>query len=174
MQGYVTYCFSDWMSASFQRGIMRIRDGERVDLPIRRPLRSDEREGREYYVKPDPDFERGTYSVCHRRLRIALDAGDLLFFRSLWRGKQYLIGYFSVAEKRGPDDDPVIIADLARSRLVHFQLPITLRVARIINPETRFRRGVADNAVLNGRLGRNYKRLPPKAADRLVALCNDL
>lgn len=152
---------------------MRIRHYSKTDEPIRRSLHKNELEGRDYYVKADPDFDRGTYSVCHQGLRKILKPKDIIFFRTLWRGQQYLIGYFVVKGKTGSVTDPTVFADTERSCLINFALPVTLELAQQINPETKYRYGVHPNATLNGRLGRNYKRIDEQTTRMLVALIEE-
>jgi len=173
VSGFLTYCFSDWEREEFKRGVMRIRHNIKTDEPIRRPLRENEIEGRDYYVKADPNFGRGTYGVCHRGLRKILQPEDVLFFRTLWRQQQYLIGYFVVNGTMGSFENPTVLADTARSRLVNFKLPITLELAKQINQETKYRRGIHPNRTLNGRLGRNYKRLDEQTTRVLIALIEE-
>jgi len=170
MSGFITYCFSDWQSELFQRGVMQIKNGTRNSTPIRRPMRADELENRDYYIKADPNFERGTYGVCHRKLRQIIQPGDVLFFRTLWRGRQYFIGYFLIKRIDGTEANPILIADLKNSQLIHFALPITLDLAQQINPDTSFRNGVHPNKSLNGRLGRNYKRIDERTTHMLMEL----
>lgn len=170
MKGFITYCFGDWQSGEFQRGVMRMRQSRKTDEPIRRSLKKEEREGRDYYVKADPDFSALTYSVCHRKLRQLVEVGDVLFFRTLWRGQQYLVGYFLVREKRGISDNPILVADPERSVLVHFKVPVTLELARKINPAMHLRTGAHRNSSINGRLGRNFKRLDAKTTRMLIKL----
>jgi len=170
MNGFITYCFSDWQSELFQRGVMQIKNGTRNDVPIRRPMQVYELENRDYYVKADPNFELGTYSVCHRKLRQVIQPGDVLFFRTLWRRKQYFIGYFLVKRKGGTEANPFLVADLKNSQLIHFTLPITLDLAQQINPDTSFRSCVHPNASINGRLGRNYKRIDEHTTYMLIEL----
>ncbi len=149
---------------------MKILKRKKTSEPIRRPLRISEHEGKDFYVKPDPDFTIGTYSVCHRQLRKIISPGDILFFRTLWRGRQYFIGFFVIKGKRGPSENPTLFADLEKSMLIHFRLPISLDLARLINPETDLRGGVHANSTLNGRLGRNYKRIDTEVTRVLIEL----
>lgn len=170
MSGFITYCFSDWQSERFERGRAHIVNGVRTDNPIRRPLRKNELEGIDYYVKADPDFTTGTYGVCHRKLRQIIQPGDILFFRTLWRKEQYLIGFFSIEGKCGEDENPILCANLQSSRLIHFSLPITFDLAKQINPKTKFRDGVHPNCSINGRLGRNFKRIDNATTNMLLTL----
>lgn len=173
MHGFITYCFSDWQSGLFQRGVMQIKNGTRNDTPIRRPLKKDELENRDYYIKADPNFALGIYGVCHRKLRKVIQLGDVLFFRTLWRGQQYIIGYFLVERKDGTENNPILIADLKNSQLIHFTLPITLDLAQQINPDASFCRGVHHNVSINGRLGRNYKRIDEHTTHMLMDLMKE-
>jgi hypothetical protein len=170
MKGFVTYCFSDWTKETFQRGVLRIRNGKKTDEPIRRLLRIDEIPEQDYYIKKDPNFDDGTYSRCHCGLRKAIQPRDVLFFRTLWRGNQYLIGYFSVLRKSGEEESPIVHADMKQSRLIDFALLITFEIAQLINPEIGYRPGVHKNVTLNGRLGRNYKLIDEPTTKALVAL----
>lgn len=153
---------------------MRMRSGRRTDTPIRRSLKKEEQEGIDYYIKADPDFAQGTYSVCHRKMRQVMQVGDVLFFRTLWRGQQYLVGYFLVREKRGMSDDPILVADSKKSVLVHFKVPVTIKLAQKINPAMRLRAGVHRNSSINGRLGRNFKRLDAKTTHMLMLLVKNI
>jgi hypothetical protein len=159
LAAYITTCFADWQSDTFRRGVMRIRNGKRTDEPIRRPLRPNEVEGVHYYVKADPDFDRLTYSRCHRSLRRKLQVGDRLFFRTLWRGKPYIIGYGMVSAKSGPADDPICHLNPLYTHLIDFRLPVTAKLVMLVNPEARRNRKFHFNAWVNVRLGRNYYRI---------------
>lgn len=156
MAAYITTCFADWQAESFRRGIMAIRAGRRTDAQIRRPLRTDEIEGTHWYQKADPDFKRFTYSRCHRGLRRTLQVGDTLFFRTLWRGRPYIIGYAVIREKSGPADNPVCHLDHALSHLIDFRLPVTANLVRRLNPRAKARPTCDFNHWVNARLGRNY------------------
>lgn len=170
MNGFITYCFSDWQSEQFRRGVMQIKNGRRTDTPIRRLIQAEEFENIDYYVKADPNFELGTYGVCHRKLRQTIRPRDILFFRTLWRGMQYFIGYFLIERIGGTEANPILISDLKNSQLIHFALPITLDLAQQINPEMVFRSGVHPNTSINGRLGRNYKRIDEHTTHMLMEL----
>ncbi len=171
MTGFLTVCFSDWNADEFQRGVMRIKDGVRTNCPIHRPLYPDEVEGIHYYIKPDPDFERGLYRACHLKLRQVLEAGDVLFFRTLWRGKPYLIGYLTILGKSGKMD-PICLADFARSRLIHFSLKITPSLIRKVNPRATLVPGWHFNDQVTQAFGRNYFRLSDKSTKYLIRLIN--
>lgn len=168
-KSYLTVCFCDWNYSTFHRGVMKIRNGKRTDEPIRRPLRITELEGQDYYVKPDPDFAVGVYGRCHRQLRVALKPGDLLFLRTLWRGKPYLIGYFKISEKIGTAD-PICRADLTNSRLINFQLEITPEILEVVKPDCRDKRHFNQQVV--SALGRNYIKLDRKLSNYLLDLVN--
>ena len=170
MAGFLTVCFSDWNADKFRRGVMRIKDGVRTNRPIRRPLQPDEIEGIHYCIKPDPDFERGLYRVCHLKLRQVIEAGDVLFFRTLWRGQPYLIGYFWIAGKSSGRDDPVCLADLSSSRLIDFSLEITPSLIRKVNPRAALVPGRHFNHQVTQAFGRNYIRLSDEATDYLIRL----
>ena len=160
MQGYITPCFSDWNATTFQRGVMQIQNGTRTDRAIRRPLKEkEETEGVDYYIKPDPDFDNYTYSRCHRGLRKSIDKGDLLFFRTLWRGKHYLIGYFLIKGKMGDYNDPICIASEEDSPLIDFSLPISPALVKKINSRAKFTSARPLNRQMNEFLGRNYLKL---------------
>lgn len=167
MTGFITVCFSDWNADTFQPGVMAIRKGKRTDQPIRRPLRPDEVQGTDYYIKPDPDFQNGLYVCCHRKLREALQAGDTLFFRTLWCGEPYLIGYFLI-EAKFRDKDPVCVANLEKSRLIDFQLTITPRLIRRVRPNAVLVPGRHFNHQVNQVFGRNYSRLSDPATRYLI------
>jgi len=170
MRGFITVCFSDWTKETFDNGIMRIIRGKRSDVPIRRPIRSDEVEGIDYYRKPDPDFLNFTYSRCHKKLRQQLQENDVLFFRTLWRGRQYLIGYFTIKEKRGDPQNPICIAEPSKSLLINFNLEITPELVKKLNPRARFNKSRHLNMWINEWLGRNYLKLPPEATNYLMEL----
>lgn len=165
MASYITPCFSDWQQETFRRGIMAIVNGKRSDREIRRLLRADDREGIRWYRKADPDFDHYTYSRCHRTLRRALLPDDIVFFRTLWRGHPYIIGYFTVRGFAGPPDDPIVMASPNRSRLIHYRLPVTPRIVRRLNPRARSPGTRPLNQWTNEQLGRNWMRL-----DRQVAV----
>lgn len=135
---------------------MAIRNGKRVDSQIRRALRPDEQEGVRWWRKPDPDFDRFTYSRCHRALRRALQVGDTLFFRTLWRRRPYIIGYGVIRTKSGPADDPVCHLDPSLSHCIDFRLPVTEALVRRLNPRAQGPRRCDFNHWVNARLGRNY------------------
>ncbi len=160
MNGYITPCFSDWNATTFQRGVMQVKNGTRTDRAIRRPLQEKEEiEGVDYYVKPDPDFDNYTYSRCHRSLRKSIDIGDLLFFRTLWRNKHYLIGYFLIEDKEGDPENPICIASAEDSPLIDFSLTMSPDLVRKINPRAKFTSTRPLNRQMNEFLGRNYLRL---------------
>ncbi|MEW6617432.1 MAG: hypothetical protein AB1333_03390 [Patescibacteria group bacterium] len=173
MVGIITPCFSDQNKSTFERGIMRISaNGKRTNDPFLGSL-AKKKEGVNYYIKKDPDFKNGTYSVCHQGLRRVIRPGDYLFFRTLWRGRQYLIGYFFIKEKSGSDPkNPVLVADLKKSKLVHFSIPITSKIVKKINPkfsEEKFKTR-HPNQVINEFLGRYSTRLSYQATKYLLSL----
>lgn len=135
---------------------MAIKNGKRTDTPIRRSLGAGDREGISWYRKPDPDFQQLTYSRCHRSLRRNLLAGDTLFFRALWRGKPYVIGYGVISEKSGPLDNPVCHLDPALSHLIDFKLPITESMVLRLNPRAVQNPSLHFNSWVNACLSRNY------------------
>lgn len=141
MASYITYCFSDWTKTKFANGIMRIRDGKRTDVPIRHPLPLHWSEGTDYYVKSDPDFKKLIYSHCHKRLRLRAKPGDTIFFRTLWRDKQYFIGYFTIKTRTGDPLNPILIANPEASLLIKtFTAAISPAMIRILNPRATARR----------------------------------
>lgn len=171
MRGFLTVCFSDWTKEYFSRGIMRISNGRRTNYPIYRSLRPDEKERRDYYIKHDPDFSDFTYSCCHRQLREQIQPGDILFFRTLWRRKHYFIGYFLIKEKVDDPDDPICIADKNGSFLVSgYQIEITPKIVKKLNPRARFRKSRHINSQINEWLGRNYMRLDSEKIAYLMDL----
>ncbi|MDA2922529.1 hypothetical protein MYX07_04675 [Patescibacteria group bacterium AH-259-L07] len=170
MKGYLTVCFSNWKEEIFTNGIMRIKNGKRTDDPIRRPLKPGEMEGIHYYIKPDPDFFNFTYSRCHRRLRQQLQKDDILFFRTLWREKQYIIGYFTIKEKVGAPEDPICVADPKQSLLIHYELEVTPGLVYRLNPHAQSNRSRHINMWINERLGRDYLMLGPGATTYLKYL----
>ncbi len=171
MRGFITVCYSDWTKERFNRGVMRIIDGEGANYPIRRILRPDEEEGRDYYVKTDPDFSELVYSCCHRKLRQQLRPGDILFFRTLWRKKQYFIGYFLIKEKMGDPEDPICIADENGSFLVpDFKIEITPKIVKRLNPRFNFDNSRHPNSQINENLGRNYLCLDHEKTFYLISL----
>ena len=172
MAGFLTVCFSDWNSDVFRRGVMAIRNGRRTEQPLRRPLRPDEIEEVHYYIKPDPDFDTGFYTHCHRKLRQAIQVGDTLFFRTLWRGQPYLIGYFLIEAKLLSDESPVCLANLEKSRLIDFRLKITPRLIRKVRPNAVLVPGRHFNHQVNQTFGRSYIRLSDPATRYLIERIN--
>lgn len=159
MQGFLTVCYCDWTKEYFSPGIMRIINGKRTDQPIRHNL-TNKKAGRDYYIKPDPNFSTFTYSRCHRQLRQQIRPGDVLFFRTLWRGKPYLIGYFLIKEKSGSPDNPVCLADRNGSFITDgFKVEITPKIVKKLNPKAVFTKSQHLNSQINQWLGRNYLRL---------------
>jgi hypothetical protein len=169
--GYLTVCFSDWTKDSFRNGVMRIVDGRRTDDPIRRSINPAEVEGIDYYIKPDPDFRGCAYRRCHRQLRQQLEVGDILFFRTLWRNCQHLIGYFTISAKVGDTEDPVCLADPSRSLLLPgYIVPITEELVCRLNSCAVPNSTRHINAWINENLGRNYLRLSAERTAFLKAL----
>lgn len=159
---FITPCFADHYSGEkFVPGPMSIIDGKRTDYPIRRKLTPNDIEGVNWYRKPDPDFKKGTYSRCHRALRKTLQPRDTLFFRTLWHGAPYLIGYFEIIEKRGDVNNPICVTDVTHMKCVDFLIPITQGMVKIANPKARFKKRHF-NMVVNENLGRSYMELSPK------------
>lgn len=139
MTGYITVCYSDQTQDKFKRGVMRIRDGKRTDEILKRELREYELENRDYYIKSDPNFDNWTYSVCHKSLRKALLPKDVLFFRTLWRGKQYFIGYFEISLKTGDENNPVCYADSGKSFLIDgYRFVIKPEVVELLNENANY------------------------------------
>ncbi len=170
MRGFITVCFSDWTQKVFNNGIMRIIRGKRSDEPIRRPIKPDEVEGIDYYIKPDPNFLDFTYSRCHRKLRQQLRKDDILFFRTLWRGKQYLVGYFAIKEKTVDSQDPICIANPDKSLLINFSLEITPDLVKKLNPRVKPNNSRHLNMWINESLGRSYLQLTPETTIYLINL----
>ena len=152
---------------------MAIVEGKRSNRAIRRVLRSGEVENIHWYLKTDPDFDAFTYSRCHRLLRRTLRLDDVLFFRTLWRGRPYIIGYFTIVGIVWPKENPVILASKERSPLIHYALPVTSSLVRLLNPRAAGPRTCSFNHWVNARLGRNYMRLDAPAAAYLKALIDD-
>ncbi len=161
MAAYITSCFSSWQSDTFKRGICAIVRGKRTDRAIRRWLKSREKEGKHWYRKADPDFDDFTYSRCHRTLRRILCSGDVLFFRTLWRGDPYLIGFFRITGKTGPSENPVCHADPEMSALIYFRkcMRITPSLVGVLNPKAGPRCKRPYNQWANEQLGRNWMQL---------------
>ncbi|MBS3165007.1 hypothetical protein J4439_06255 [Candidatus Woesearchaeota archaeon] len=172
MQGYLTYCFSDWLSESFRRAPMRIRDGKRTDVPLRTSL-EDLVEGEDYYVKADPDFDALTYRVCHRRLRERIQPGDYLFFRTNHCEQQYVIGYFRIQGKEDSERGPILHGDRADSLLLDFRLELSPQnwdVVQRLNPRAQYHPERSINLNLLA-LGRNYLLLDEERTVFLRSLC---
>lgn len=170
MPGFITTCFCDWNSETFRRGVMKIRNGKRTDCAIRRQLRPDEVQGRDYYIKVDPDFDNGTYSRCHLKLRQTLQPEDVLFFRALWRERPYVVGYFTIDHKEESECGPVCAADLSESKLVNFSLEVTPILLETLNPKFRHNKNRNWNFQANEFLGRNYMRLTVDATQKLLEI----
>ena len=175
-RAFITPCFSDWTKEVFIPGPMRIINENRTDYPIRRIIHADEVEGEDWYRKDDPNFEKGTYSRCHRALRKTLRIGDVLFFRTLWRDTPYLIGYFEITQKTGDEENPLCVTDVTHSKCVDFLIPIGLGMVLMANEKARL--GSRHfNKLVNEYMGRSYLELPPGVATcfkhyiDLVAYC---
>ncbi len=175
-RGFITYCFSDWEADSFKRAPMKIRDGERSEVPQHGSLEGLV-EGEDYYLKPDPDFDELTYGICHRKLREKIQPGDYLFFRTNHRDQQFIIGYFRVADKVEGDRGPVLIADPERSRCIDFDFKLSednWDVVETLNPRAK---GRYDSERADSRnmmaLGRNYLILDQEKTDYLLGLLQD-
>ncbi|MFA5870561.1 MAG: hypothetical protein WC842_01565 [Candidatus Paceibacterota bacterium] len=162
-RSFITPCFSDWTKEVFIPGPMKIINGKRTDYPIRRAIESGEEEGIDWYRKTDPNFKKGTYSRCHKALRLALRPGDTLFFRTLWRGTPYLIGYFGIIGKIGDLENPVCVTDVTRSKCVDFLIPIGPGMVLMANEKTKL--GSRHfNKLVNEYMGRSYLELLPGVA----------
>lgn len=171
IKGFITVCFSDWTKEKFNRGVMRIVNGDRTDYPVRRDLKPWEKENIDYYVKPDPDFSKLAYRSCHRKLRQKIQPGDILFFRTLWRGSQYFIGYFLIKEKTGDSNNPICIGDRPSSFLSpEFKIKITEEMVRKLNPKAVFKKMQPVNPQINHWLGRNYLKLDTEKTVYLMSL----
>jgi len=157
-RSFITSCFADETQEVFIPSPMRIINGKRTDYPIRRPIKKDEIEGVDWYRKSDPDFKKGTYTRCHKALRKTLQPGDILFFRALWRGTPYLIGYFEITKKIGDLENPVCVTDVTHSKSVDFLIPITKGMVLIANKKAKFGKRHF-NMVVNENLGRSYMEL---------------
>jgi hypothetical protein len=171
MNGFLTVCYSDQGTESFERGVFYIKNGRKTKSQVKRALSPNEVQGAHFWRKPDPDFSRLTYSICHRRLRQKLEVGDILFFRTLWRGRHYLLGYFLVKDKVDSglkDRGPIIFGDDERSLLIHYVLKITPALVMKLNPRSLPpKRGENLNMWMNRRLGRDHLRLSPENTEFL-------
>jgi hypothetical protein len=163
MTGYVTVCYSDQTQDTFQRGVMKMKNGVRTEKQIRRVLEPEEKEGAHFYLKPDPNFENWTYSICHIALRKVLKPKDILFFRTLWRNTQYFIGYFVISHKSGDPDNPICQADSGKSLLIKgYRYVITSDMVKILNPNADFSRDENRNRLISSYLSRYYLSLSPE------------
>jgi len=139
---------------------MRIRDGKRTDEILKREVRDDEKENRDYYIKSDPDFDKWTYSVCHKSLRKVLLPNDLLFFRTLWRGQQYFVGYFEISLKTGDEINPICHADFGKSLLIDgYRFVIKPEIVVILNENANFSETSNKKRFISHHLARNYLRI---------------
>lgn len=175
-RGFITYCFSDWEADTFKRAPMVMRDGKRTDTPLHGSLDTLV-EGEDYYIKPDPDFDGLTYSRCHRKLREQIQPGDYLFFRTNYRDRQFLIGYFRIQEKLGGEKGPVLIADPDESRCVDFSCELSgenWEIVEKLNPRAIGGydpgRAISRNMMF---LGRNYLVLDREKTDYLLGLLSE-
>jgi|GEM_PF-6640090 len=175
-RSFITPCFSDWTKKVFVPVPMRIINGKRTDYPIRRIIRVDEVDGVNWYRKADPDFEKGTYSRCHKVLRKTLRIGDVLFFRTLWQDSPYLIGYFEITNKMGDGENPLCVTDVTHSKCVDFLIPIGPGMVLMANSKAKLE-SRHFNKLVNEYMGRSYLELPPGVATcfkhyiDLVAYC---
>jgi len=172
MNGYITVCYSDQNQEIFKRGVMRIRNGVKTEEIIQRPLRKDDIEGENYYIKTDPNFDQWTYSICHKSLRKVLSPKDILFFRTLWRGNQYFIGYFTISHKSGDGNNPVCYADLSNSFLINgYKFVITPKLVEILNDNADYSKTSNKKRFVSGYLSRCYLHL---SADKTEFLKKEL
>ena len=168
MNGYITVCYSDQNQEIFGRGTMRIRNGVRTEEIIQRALRKDDIEGENYYVKADPNFDQLTYSVCHKALRKALSPGDFLFFRTLWREKQYFLGYFVISYKSGSGDNPICHADPVRSFLIEgYRFVIKPDLVEILNESANYSKTKNKKRFISYYLSRSFLHLNDKKTEYL-------
>lgn len=153
MEGYLTYCYCDQDSEKFEREWVKS-------------------EGK-LWQKTDPNFQEGTYSECHQRLREKIQTGDYLFFRTNWRSVPYIIGYFLIGNKEKQDEfeGPQLIA---KDRLcIDFNLHLNKELVEMINPEARnLYKNVRSWAEgVNFALGfRQYKKLNEEKTKNLLKL----
>ncbi len=160
MTGYVTVCYSNQSEEVFKRAPMRIRNGVRTNELIKRKIRKNEKENEDYYIKTDPNFDNYTYSTCHRSLRKVLLPGDILFFRTLWRGKEYFIGYFDIVYKSTYKDDNKCYALPQTSLLIPgYRYVITPSLVQRLNPNANLSRSVNENRFISYYLARSYLKL---------------
>ncbi|MDP2598759.1 MAG: hypothetical protein Q8P49_02935 [Candidatus Liptonbacteria bacterium] len=169
-RGYITYCFSNWTKKTFSNGVMLMRNGKRTDDPIRHAVPAHWKLSIDYYIKPDPNFKNWTYSRCHKKLRRCAKPGDIIFFRTLWMARQYLIGYFVVAGKSGDEQNPVLIADPSKSLFIpQFKIPITQKLVMRMNPRaTKKHAAMYHPNIFAMFLGREFLSLDAKRTDFLV------
>lgn len=104
MKGYLTYCYCKQDSARF----------EKLD------------------EKVDPDFQKGTYSICHHDIRERIQIGDFLFLRTNWRDTPYIIGYYEISKKCDGRFGPVLVA---KNRIcINFNLEINPELLEFLRP----------------------------------------
>lgn len=175
-RGFITYCFSDWEADTFKRAPMAIRDGTRTDTPLHGSLEGLVKD-EDYYFKPDPDFEQGTYSRCHRTLREQIQPGDFIFFRTNYKDRQFLIGYFRIKDKIDGKKGPILVADPDESRCIDFEFELSEEnwdVIEKLNP--RAINGYDSGRTINRNmmfLGRNYLILDNEKTNFLLGLLSE-
>jgi hypothetical protein len=159
MTGYITVCYSDQTSEIFKRGVMKIKDGKRTEYQIYGSV-ADMTENKDYYVKPDPNFENWIYSKCHKSLRKKLNPKDILFFRTRWHNEQYFIGYFVILSKSDDELNPICYADRKSSLLINgYKCRITPALVETIIPGTNFSCYPNKKRFITNKLSRNYLML---------------
>jgi hypothetical protein len=160
MSGYITVCYSNQNQDGFRRGVMRIRNGIRTEKIINSPLSDNYIEGVDYYIKADPNFDKWTYSICHRALRKALLPKDILFFRTLWRDKQYFVGYFVISFKTGDKDNPICHAVPSESFLINgYKFAIKPEIVELLNENANYSKTFNKKRFVSNYLSRYYLRL---------------
>jgi hypothetical protein len=163
MTGRIVYCYSDQRISIFRQGII---DNQR---------------------KTDPNFSNGTYSVCQLKLRKVIEPEDVLFFRTAWKDKPYIIGYFIIGNKKLGEYGPVLIA---KERIcINYNLPITEEIIRFLRPDLngkinktlklRLSGGIERNATslenANFCLGcRSFLNLPEKQTEGLIKIIDNI
>ena len=137
----ITFCFADQDSETFKRAIVK-----ETKCGLER--------------KADPDFEEGTYSVCHQKLREKMEAGGTLFFRTTWRDEPYIIGYFDIAERKEGEYGPVLIAK--KRVCINYRLPVSFLILDKLAPNSLYFKHLLYKTmpqVVNYAPGRQYKIL---------------
>lgn len=148
----ITFCFSDQNSNKFKRGII-----QKTKCGLER--------------KVDPDFEKGTYSVCHQKLREKMEVGGTLFFRTTWHDEPYIIGYFDIGEKVKGEYGPILIAK--KKVCVDYDLSISIMTLEKIAPGFPHFSYILHKTmpqIVNYALGRQYKVLNEEQAIYLKTL----